>query len=56
MSVLNLLLKRSPSNNSNIKSKERLIFHVGSRRFTACPIFSQHTNGDKHKVCYFLEL
>jgi pre-rRNA-processing protein TSR1 len=51
MSILNLILKRTPSNNSTIMSKERLIFHIGARRFTACPIFSQHTNGDKHKVC-----
>jgi pre-rRNA-processing protein TSR1 len=50
MSILNLILKRTPSNNSTIMSKERLIFHIGARRFTACPIFSQHTNGDKHKV------
>ena len=33
-----------------IKNKSRLIFHVGYRRFAAAPIFSEHTNGDKHKV------
>merc|ERR1719479_337953 len=50
MCVLNLAVKRHPdAHNDVIKSKDRLIFHVGYRRFTACPIFSQHTNGDKHK-------
>ena len=54
MCVLNFVVKRSKIEGAYdaedvIKSKERLIFHVGYRRFTACPIFSQHTNGDKHK-------
>lgn len=50
ISVVNFLVKRCPGNNEPIKSKERLIFHVGYKRFSACPIFSQHTNGNKHKV------
>ena len=50
MSILNLLLKRTSSHNSAIMSKDKLIFHIGARRFTAAPIYSQHTNGDKHKV------
>ncbi|GAB6029910.1 ribosome bioproteinsis protein tsr1 [Chamberlinius hualienensis] len=52
MSVVNLLLKRFVSPNEEpepIQSKEKLIFHVGYRRFSACPLFSQHTLGDKHK-------
>ena len=54
MCVLNFIMKRTKSENYDdvedvIKSKEKLIFHVGYRRFTACPIFSEHTNGDKHK-------
>lgn len=32
-----------------IKSKERLTFACGFRRFTVEPIFSQHTNGNKFK-------
>jgi pre-rRNA-processing protein TSR1 len=57
MSIVNISLKRNLATyNSIIKSKERLIFHIGARRFTACPIFSQHTNGDKHKVIYNLLL
>ena len=31
-----------------------MIFHVGCRRFSASPIFSAHTNGDKHKLERFL--
>ncbi|KAK7868139.1 hypothetical protein R5R35_003016 [Gryllus longicercus] len=52
MSVVNILLKRPTmisSEQEPIKSKEQLIFHCGYRRFKACPIFSQHTNGTKHK-------
>ena len=51
MSVLNLVLKHTNISPQPVKSKEKLIFQCGFRRFTACPIFSQHTNGNKHKVC-----
>jgi pre-rRNA-processing protein TSR1 len=53
MSVLNFVIRRPNVDKHNqqiIKSKEQLIFHCGYRRFKACPIFSQHTNGYKHKV------
>jgi len=50
MCVLNFAIKRHPDAMDDvIKSKERLIFHVGYRRFAAQPVFSQHTNGEKHK-------
>lgn len=49
MSVMNVLLKHSNNTEQPIKSKERLIFQCGFRRFAASPIFSQHTNGTKHK-------
>lgn len=49
MSLQNVVLKRSPTSTIPIKSKERLIFQCGFRRFYANPIFSQHTNGNKHK-------
>ncbi|KAL4710553.1 hypothetical protein ACJJTC_008955 [Scirpophaga incertulas] len=49
MSVMNVVLKRTGANDEPIKSKERLIFQVGYRRFIVNPIFSQHTNGSKHK-------
>jgi len=55
MSVVHFLVKRVHSDadaddEEPVKSKEQLTFHVGYRRFTACPIFSQHTNMNKHKV------
>jgi len=50
MSVLNVVVRRSQLSHSHpVQSKERLVFHCGFRRFAACPVFSQHTNGDKHK-------
>merc|ERR1719516_457205 len=50
MSVVNMAVRRHHLSGSlPIKSKSRLIFQVGWRRFAACPIFSQHTNGNKHK-------
>lgn len=52
MSVMNVLLKHSNNTEQPIKSKERLIFQCGFRRFAASPIFSQHTNGTKHKVIF----
>ncbi|KAL0973226.1 hypothetical protein UPYG_G00200670 [Umbra pygmaea] len=54
MSVMHLLVRRHPSNTEPIKSKEELVFHCGFRRFRACPIFSQHTSADKHKLERFL--
>lgn len=54
MSVLNLVLKHTNTTPQPVKSKQRLIFQCGFRRFMACPIFSQHTNGNKHKVCIIL--
>ncbi|KOC67732.1 Pre-rRNA-processing protein TSR1 like protein [Habropoda laboriosa] len=49
MSLLNLVLKHTNTSSRPVKSKDRLIFQCGFRRFSACPIFSQHTNGNKHK-------
>lgn len=49
MSLLNVVLKHADIYHEPVKSKERLLFQCGFRRFSACPIFSQHTNGTKHK-------
>jgi len=56
MSVMNLVLKRvnQGAYDLPIKSKERLIFHIGARRFACGPIFSQHTTGDKQKLERFM--
>lgn len=51
MSVMNVVIKSHPLGHYRpIKSKERLIFHIGFRRFANCPIFSEHSTGNKHKV------
>lgn len=55
MSVLNVVLKRTPNFDQPIESKERLIFQCGYRRFASNPIFSQHTNGQKHKFERFFQ-
>ncbi|XP_023936933.2 pre-rRNA-processing protein TSR1 homolog [Bicyclus anynana] len=55
MSVMNVVLKRTGVSDEPIKSKERLIFQVGYRRFIVNPIFSQHTNGTKHKYERFFQ-
>ena len=50
MSAVHLAVRRHAQGGSlPVKSKSRLIFQVGWRRFAACPVFSQHTNGNKHK-------
>lgn len=53
MCTVNAVLKRAPDSTIPIKSKERLIVQCGFRRFIVNPIFSAHTNGDKHKVMLF---
>ncbi|KAI5644034.1 hypothetical protein NE865_03945 [Phthorimaea operculella] len=55
MSLMNVVLKRTGASDEPIKSKERLIFQVGYRRFIVNPIFSQHTNGSKHKYERFFQ-
>lgn len=54
MSVLNVVLKKHPLYTLPIKSKERLIFHVGCRRYYVNPVLSAHTNGNKFKYERFL--
>lgn len=54
MSVVNVMLRQHASCDQPIKSKERLIFHIGCRRFATRPIFSAHTNGSKFKYERFL--
>ncbi|CAF1403847.1 unnamed protein product [Rotaria sp. Silwood1] len=43
-SVLNIALNRTNDSEIIVKSKECLIFHVGFRRFSSSPIYSQHSN------------
>ncbi|GFR12336.1 pre-rRNA-processing protein TSR1 homolog [Trichonephila clavata] len=54
MSVVNTVIRKHPSCKVPIKSKDTLIFHVGFRRFTCKPIFSEHKTGIKYKYERFL--
>ncbi|KAL0269715.1 UNVERIFIED_CONTAM: hypothetical protein PYX00_007354 [Menopon gallinae] len=52
MSVVNMVMKRNPNTawaELPIKSKEELVIQCGYRRYKARPVYSQHTNGSKHK-------
>ncbi|KAK7067020.1 ribosome biogenesis protein tsr1 [Halocaridina rubra] len=54
MSVVNVVIKSHPVGHYRaIKAKERLIFHIGFRRFANQPIFSEHSSGNKHKFARF---
>ncbi|XP_076269355.1 tsr1 ribosome assembly factor [Rhynchophorus ferrugineus] len=55
MSVLNTVLKRTQNYGFPIKSKEKVIIQCGFRRFIVNPVFSQHTNGQKHKFERFFQ-
>jgi len=56
MSVVNYAIKLHPSHPEDepIKSKDRLVFFSGVRKFSAQPVFSQHTTGSKQKFERFL--
>ncbi|KHJ40067.1 AARP2CN domain protein [Trichuris suis] len=54
MALLNVLLRKHAFCDQPIRSKDELLFHIGYRRYFVSPVFSQHTNGDKHKVERFL--
>ncbi|XP_035217996.1 pre-rRNA-processing protein TSR1 homolog, partial [Stegodyphus dumicola] len=55
MSVVNVIIRKQTSCQTPVKSKDTLIFHVGYRRFTCQPIFSEHNHiGDKFKYERFL--
>lgn len=56
-SVVNYAIKLHSSYDADenpIKSKDQLVFFSGARRFAACPIFSQHTTGNKQKFERFM--
>jgi len=53
MSVLNFALKKSDLD-VTVKNKEKLVFKMGFRKFTASPVFSEHTTGNKHKMQRFM--
>ncbi|GFS48025.1 pre-rRNA-processing protein TSR1 homolog [Nephila pilipes] len=54
MSVVNTVIRKHLTCKVPIKSKDTLIFHIGYRRFTCKPIFSEHRTGNKFKYERFL--
>ncbi|KAL8621346.1 hypothetical protein ACOMHN_053367 [Nucella lapillus] len=55
LSVVSVAVKRSAlCQDVIVKSKTRLHFQIGFRRFSACPIFSDVRKGDKSKMERFL--
>jgi len=52
LSVVNMAVRRHQAGPAPapIPAKSRLVFQLGWRRFASCPLFSQHTNGNKHKA------
>lgn len=54
MSVMHFVIRRHPTFDAPVKAKEKIVFHVGYRRFAAGAVFSQHTTGDKFKAERYL--
>ena len=51
MTLLSVQIARTSGFSAPVKSKEPLVFQIGFRRFSACPIFSEHSYQNKFKVC-----
>jgi len=54
MTLMSVQLARAPGFTAPLKSKEPMVFQIGFRRFSACPIFSDHSNQNKFKMERFL--
>ena len=54
MSAIHFVMKRSPGFDQELKNKSELTFISGFRRFKCKPIFSQHTNGNKVRIDYYI--
>ena len=55
VSVLNFVVKKwSAEYDKPIEGQTPFIFDVGFRRFRACPVFSEHSRGNKHLVKQFM--
>lgn len=50
MTVMNTVLKRTNEYGLPLKSKSRLVFQCGYRRFSVCPIFNEHVEQTNKKV------
>jgi len=55
VSVLNLVVRKwSAEYEKPVEGLRPLILDVGVRRFRACPVFSEHSRGNKHLVKQFM--
>lgn len=55
MTVVHTVLRRTNEYALPIKSKSRLIFQCGYRRFAVCPIFNEHVQQANHKFNRFFQ-
>ncbi|KAJ2783623.1 ribosome biogenesis protein tsr1 [Coemansia javaensis] len=60
MSVVHFTVTRSAEYTGPVRSKDSLVIHFGFRRYSACPVFSQHLHGgvttnNVHKFERFLK-
>ncbi|XP_059177911.1 pre-rRNA-processing protein TSR1 homolog [Physella acuta] len=54
MTLISALISRAPGFKSPVKAKDPLVFQIGFRRFSSCPIFSEHSYQNKFKMERFL--
>ncbi|GFN85675.1 pre-rRNA-processing protein tsr1 homolog [Plakobranchus ocellatus] len=54
MTLVSAMISRMPGFKAPVKAKDPLIFQIGFRRFSTCPIFSEHAHQNKFKMERFL--
>ena len=50
MTLISAMIARMPGFMAPVKAKDPLVFQIGFRRFSTCPIFSEHAHQNKFKV------
>ncbi|RUS75269.1 hypothetical protein EGW08_016961 [Elysia chlorotica] len=54
MTLVSTMISRMPNFKAPVKAKDPLVFQIGFRRFSSCPIFSEHAHQNKFKMERFL--
>ncbi|GFR85009.1 pre-rRNA-processing protein TSR1 homolog [Elysia marginata] len=54
MTLISTMISRMQGFKAPIKAKDPLVFQIGFRRFSTCPIFSEHAHQNKFKMERFL--